>query len=177
MKCLIICLALLLPHASAKTQVMRDSNLIFAILSADSVSNGYRYYTIRTCNYSDSPISILYSIRAYLSIVTETRLGIWENSDSSELYLGYSAGELVHLHWLPDEANNPFILLPRQVIDFSIAAPVSRKKQFLNFDYVIMPDLHYRQLLKAYLSGSAWNRPYKRVKKRMELKPIVNRLQ
>lgn len=170
MKYILVFLSTLIFHFTAKTQIIRDSFLIAAIYRIDSVKNGYNYYTVRTGNISTTPLTILYSIRQLLTISTETRLAVWDSTRSTEeYYLAYAAGDQVHDHWLPEMADNPFILLPYQFIDFSIAVPVSGRKQFLNFDYVIVPDLCYPEIRRKYLSGSGWSRPYRRFKKRMQI--------
>jgi hypothetical protein len=170
MKCYTIFLGILFFQKSARTQIIRDSFLIAGVYSIDSVKEGYRYYTIRSGNLSHTPISILYSKRKLLLVSTETRLAAWDSSASAQqFYLGYSAGEIVHDHWVPAEADNPFIILPYQVIDFSIAVPVSRKEQYLNFDYVVVPNLCYEDLRKNYLMGRGWTKPYRRFKRQVKL--------
>jgi hypothetical protein len=170
MKCFFIFLGIFFFQKPARTQIIRDSFLIAGVLSIDSVKDGYRYYTIRTGNLSHTPVTILYSIRQLLMISTETRLAAWNTSDSTEeFYLAYSAGENVDDHWLPQMADNPFIILPYQIIDFSISVPATKKKQYLNFDYVVVPDLCYQNLRRNYLAGNGWSKPYRRFKRRMTL--------
>lgn len=150
----------------------RKDYIIFQIKKDSTAESGFDRFSVRAYNPSDTPVCIMHSI--FINLIEEPpqKLAVFRSN--------YTQGQLFSLEYTMrdtaidyegDIVNfNAEPILPLQDIKFSLLIPKSSVPRRIKMEYLLVPDLCYKDFKKRIFENATnWYFPYKRIKKELVL--------
>jgi hypothetical protein len=116
-------------------------------------------YEVKVVNLRSDPVCVMHSTHGFLLAGTPPlHLALFKNTDSSEVFsLGWLDEDTRIDDNYPNHNFNAEPILPFQTITFKVIFPDHLPDKQLIFEYIVLPDLCYKEFKRAiYKNAATW---------------------